>query len=156
MVSIVAPPKNWEEAILLSAVTQMNATVCFYEADEAASDYDWRSGTGGIGIRILWSGKARVQHLRAPHEFSTGYETGSDRAFRFQLDPRDSVPHLYEGFKARVLDGGRDSSLETLAFVTDSAINSSHMAVRTVELKANMRPVEWTWKLGGDGAVIPV
>lgn len=153
MASIIAPPKNWEEAILSAAVTQMNAKVCFYEAD--SDDYDWRTGSGGIGIRILWSGKARVQHLRAPHQFSTGYETGSDRAFRFQLDPGDSVPNLYEGFKARVIDGGRDSGLETLAYVVDSAINSSHMAVRTVELKANMRPMEWNWRLDENGAVIP-
>lgn len=154
MASILAAPKNWEDAILRAAIPTMNAKVCFYEA-AGEGNYDWRTGTGGVSIRILWAGKARVQHLRAPHAFSTGYETGSDRSFRFQLDPGDSVPSLYEGFKARVLDGGRDSGLESLALVVDSAINSSHMAVRTVELKANMRPVEWAWKLDADGVVIP-
>ena len=48
---------------------------------------------------------------------------------------------------------GRDSSLESLSFTVNSAINSSHMAVRTVELASNMIPIAWAWKVNEDGDV---
>lgn len=142
--SISPPPANWEEAILLGAVQFMNAEVCFYEVTN--DDFDDATDAGGAGIRLLWRGRARVQQLRAPREASSEFQQSDSRAFRFQLDPRDSVPLLYSGAKARVIAGGRDPGLEALAYVTDSAINSSHMAVRTVELTANMRPAKWTWE----------
>lgn len=152
MVSIAPPPASWEDAILNAAIPLMNAKVCFYEATD--DDYDPITGTGGQGIRVIWAGKARVQHLRAPRQFQDGVQVQVDRSFRFQLDPGDSVPHLYGGVKARVLDGGRDSSLETLAYVVDSAINSSHMAVRTIELKSNLKPVTWKWSWDPDIGVV--
>lgn len=141
--SMAPPPSNWEDAILLNAVQFMNAEVCFYEI--TGDDYIDATGTGGAQVRLIWRGKARVQQLRAPREASTEYQASDSRSFRFQLDPRDSLPTLYSGAKARVIAGGRDADLETLALVVDSAINSSHMAVRTVELTANMRPAKWAW-----------
>lgn len=143
LVSLTSPPANWEEAILNSAVQFMNAEVCFY--DSVDIPYDPITGAGGPTVQVLWRGKARVQQLRTPQEFQTDYQASSSRPFRFQLDPRDSVPELYFGVKARVLDGGRDSGLESLVYIVNSAINSSHMAVRTVELITNMRPQEWDW-----------
>lgn len=143
MASLSAPPANWEEAILLAATQFMSARVCFYEVSE--DDYDPITGEGGVTAEIVWSGKARVQQLRSPQEFATEYEASSNRTFRFQLDPRDSLPDLYQGAKARVLDGGRDAGLEHLGFTVTSAINSSHMAVRTVELMSTMRLIEWDW-----------
>ena len=151
MPSMTPPPEDWEDIILNAAVPLMNAKVCFYEGTD--DDYNPITGTGGQGIRVIWAGKARVQHLRAPRQFQDGVQVQTDRSFRFQLDPRDSVPHLYGGVQARVIDGGRDSSLETLAYVTDSAINSSHMAVRTIELKSNLKPVEWEWSWTPEGGV---
>lgn len=144
LVSIGKPPANWEEAILDTAVQFMNAEVCFYESVEEVP-YDPITGTGGVSVRVLWRGKARVQQLRTPQEFATDYQANASRPFRFQLDPRDSVPELYFGVKARVLAGGREPSLENLVYVVNSAINSSHKAVRTVELVGNMRPQPWDW-----------
>jgi len=143
LVTLKPPPSSWEDVILNSAVEFMNAEVCFYKI--VKDEWDDITQSGDIEVEVLWRGKARVQQLRAPREASTEYQSNDSRAFRFQLDPRDSVPELYSGAKARVLDGGRDSSLESLAYVVDSAINSSHMAVRTVELTANMRPAKWAW-----------
>lgn len=143
LVSLKPAPQGWEDAILDAAVQFMNAEVCFYEVE--SDDEDDITGTGSVSVRILWRGKARVQQLRSPRDSSTEYQASDSRAFRFQLDPGDSVPEVYSGTKARVLAGGRDSGLEALAFVVDSAINSSHKAVRTVELTSNMRPVNWTW-----------
>lgn len=144
LVTLKPPPASWEDAILNAAVEFMNAEVCFYEITE--DEWDDITQSGDVEVSVLWRGKARVQHMRAPREASTEYQSSDSRAFRFQLDPRDGVPALYSGAKARVLAGGRDPSLESLAFVVDSAINSSHMAVRTVELTANMRPVQWKWE----------
>lgn len=145
LVSISPPPASWEEAILIGARPLMNAEICFYETED---DRDDITGTGSVLSTIIWQGKARVQHLRAPRESGTEYQANDVRSFRFQLDPEDDPPFVYSGAKARVLNGGRDKILETLGFVVDSGVNSSHMAVRTIELKANMRPVEWGWGPG--------
>lgn len=146
LVGLRRPPRDWSDAILNSAIMFMNAEVCFYEEIPGATPYDPITGTGGsTEIRVIWSGKARVQQLRAPRDFVTSYQVNSTRFFRYQLDPGDSVPDLPQGTKSRVLLGGRDEKLESLVFVVNSAINSSHMAVRTVELAANMKPITWGW-----------
>lgn len=135
----------WEDAIHDVAVQYMNARVCFFRATRG--DYDPVTGTGGDGgIDIIFAGKARVQQLRAPREFTTPYQASASRSFRFQLDPDDGVPGLFQGVQARVIDGGRDSDLEKYIFTVNSAINSSHMAVRTVELISNMKRVDWSWE----------
>ena len=145
VVSLSPPPASWEDAILEAAVHFMNAEVCFYEPTEA-TPYDPVTGTGGVdGVNILWQGKARIQQLRSPREFQTDYQAESSRAFRYQLDPRDNPPSIGFGVKSRILNGGRDADLERLVLVTNSAINSSHMAVRTVELVSNMEFVDWAW-----------
>lgn len=147
MVSISAPPKNWEEAILIGARNFMNAKVCFYRIVDGPGEWDPITGTGGSVVEVYWSGKARVQHLRAPRDVSNEYQTNDSRSFRFQLDPADNPPMLYSTAKARVLDAGEegDPILETFAYVVDSAVNSSHMAVKTVELTSDMKPTEWSW-----------
>lgn len=151
MVSI-RRPGAWEDIILEEAKKHMNAEVCFYREVEAAP-YDPITGSGGDrGVAVFWRGRARVQHLRAPREFAESYQAESTRFFRFQVDPSEpgnSLPFLPFGVKARVLAGGRDSDLESLVFVTTSAINSSHMAVRTVELSTNMTPIDWQWSPDG-------
>lgn len=127
----------------------MNATVCFYEESGVTEAYDPITGTGGgTSINVLWSGKARVQHLGQPSQFQTSYNTESSHMFRFQLDPADNPPNISFGVKARVLNGGRDSSLESYVFVVNSAVNSSHMAVRTIELESTMEPIVWDWPVG--------
>lgn len=148
----IKPAGAWQDAILDAAKQFMNAEVCFYREVEGAP-YDPISGTGGdAGIAVFWRGKARVQHLRAPREFAEAYQAEATRFFRFQIDPSEpgnSLPKLPSGVKARVIEGGRDSDLESLVFVTNSGINSSHMAVRTVELSSNMTFIDWQWSPDG-------
>lgn len=146
MVSIGVPIVGWEDQIHAAAIQYMNARVCFYRTVGGTDDYPELGKPGAPStVEILWTGKARVQHLRAPRNDSSDYQASDSRAFRFQLDPDDNPPALYSGTKARVLDGGRDSSLENYAYTVDSAVNSSHMAVRTVELSADMKPHTWGW-----------
>jgi len=142
----ISPIQDWPESILSAAIPYMNADVCFYEESDATEPYDPITGEGGAtGINIIWRGKARVQHLAQPAQFQTAYSAGSNHYFRFQLDPQDSPPEVYFGLKARVLDGGRDDSLTEYTMVVNSAVNSSHMAVRTIELRATMEPAGWDW-----------
>lgn len=154
MVSIKPPPTSWKDAILQAARTQMNADVCFYREVSTGPKYNPVTGTGGNnGIAVFWRGKARVQHVRAPQEFEVGYQEGTSQNYLWQLDPDEpgnSVPFLPSGVKARVIAGGRNSKLESLAFVVTSDINSSHMAVNTVKLQSNMKPIEeWLWNPDG-------
>lgn len=155
--NLAPPPADWQEAILVGARQFMNGRICFFEETDAVTPYDPITGEGGAtGIRVIWAGKARIQQLRTPKEFSTGYELEASRFFRFQLDPEEvgnPIPFVPHGTLARALDGGRDSSLESLSFTVNSSINSSHMAVRTVELASNMIPIAWTWKVNEDGDV---
>ena len=146
MVSIGTPVTGWQENILDTARQFMNGEVCFYRV---VGGTDHLPEIGQVGtpatVEVLWKGKARIQHLRAPRRDSTEYQASDSRSFRFQLDPLDEPPVVYAGTKARVTNGGRDASLETYSYQVESAVNSSHMAVRTVELTADMRPHTWGW-----------
>lgn len=146
MVSIGVPIVGWQDQIREAAIPYMNARVCFYRTVGGTDDYPELGLPGSPAtVEVLWSGKARVQQIRAPRNDSSDYQASDSRSFRFQLDPQDNPPVLYSGTKGRVLDGGRDSSLENYAYTVESAVNSSHMAVRTVELSADMKPHAWGW-----------
>lgn len=156
MVNLAPPPKDWLEAISAAAKEFMGARVCFYK-DDGKGDLDPLTGSGSEGgIELIWVGPARAQQLRAPHKFSTEYQAGSSRSFRFQMDKDGGVPFLPQGVKGRVLSAGvqGDVSLERLVYSVDSAINSSTQAVRTVELTSNMRGVDWEWDVDADGNVV--
>ena len=142
----LSPIQAWEDDILDAARLYMNADVCFYEEVAGEEAYDPITGEGGSEeINVIWRGKARVQHLGQPSQYETVYNTSANHMFRFQLDPADNPPETYFGVKARVLNGGRDSGLENYVYVVNGAVNSSHMAVRTVELESTMEPIAWSW-----------
>lgn len=156
MVSLSPPPRDWTDAIADTAEMFMNARVCFFEAVVSEDDpYDPITGIGKeFEIRLLWHGKARVQHLRSPTQFATDYQAGANRAFRFQAGRNAGVPFLPEGIKARVLDSGTaNSTLELLSYVTNSAVNASHQAVTTIELTSTMRKVDWGWDVDELGVI---
>lgn len=146
MVSIGTPVVGWQDNILATARQFMTGEVCFYRVVGGREDLPeiGQPGTPAT-VEVFWRGKARIQHLRAPRRDSTEYQASDSRSFRFQLDPEDNPPALYAGTKARVLNGGRDEQLTTYAYQVESAVNSTQMAVRTVELTADMRPTTWGW-----------
>lgn len=128
-------PPNWADQIRDIAVLFMNAQVQFF-------DVTVNPAMGGVAVEtIIWSGKARVEDIRSPREGASDYQADSVRHFRFQLDPQDNPPFFNQGTLARVLDGGRNPQLELLSYVVNSSTNSSHKAVQTVELSAQMESV---------------
>lgn len=146
MVSIGTPVTGWQDIILDTARQFMTGEVCFYRVVGGKDNLPeiGQPGTPAT-VEVIWRGKARIQHIRAPRRDSTEYQASDSRSFRFQLDPLDNIPPLYVGTKARVLNGARDETLETYSYMVESAVNSSDMAVRTVELTADMRPTTWGW-----------
>lgn len=137
MVVEFKPITAWSEVILDAARPYMNAEVAFYT--QVTIPFDPRTGTPPTTeVTVLWRGKARVQQLRTPREIPAAYHLDATRAFRFQLDPLDDPPFFDQGVLARVISGGRDADLTKLQFRVNSSINSSHMAVRTIELTADM------------------
>lgn len=146
MVSIGTPVTGWQDIILDTARQFMTGEVCFYRVVGGKDNLPeiGQPGTPAT-IEIIWRGKARIQPIRAPRRDSTEYQASDSRSFRFQMDPLDEIPPLYAGTKARVLNGARDETLETYSYMVESAVNSSDMAVRTVELTADMRPTTWGW-----------
>lgn len=155
LVSLSPPPASWVDVIKDTAEMFMTARVCFFEEVEGGV-IDPIAGTGDTQIGIIWSGLARVQHLRSAQRFATDYQAEANRPFRFQLPKDSDVPFLPQGTKARVLDSGPegDPDLQGLVYVVDSAINASFQAVKTVELTSTMSPVAWSWSVDEDGAVI--
>ena len=137
MVVEFKPYTAWSEVILDAARPYMNAEVVFYT--QVTVPFDPRTRTPPTTeVTVLWRGKARVQQLRTPREIPAQYDDTATRNFRFQLDPLDEPPFFDHGTLARVVSGGRDADLPKLQMRVNSSINSSHMAVRTIELSADM------------------
>jgi hypothetical protein len=158
MVSMKPPPKNWTDAIADVAKLFMNAKVCIYETDSSESDYDPITGSGiEFKVTPIFVGSARVQKLRTPNVFATEYQAGANVAFRMQVEANSIPRFISEGAKVRILNadqyGSGDNDLEKLIFVVNSAINSSHQAVKTIELTATMREIEWNWDIDDEGNV---
>ena len=146
MVGLKPPGTAWQDVIHDTAVQFMKSYVCLFEEVSDPGDWDPRTGGGEPTVNVIWKGKARVQHISTVRPFNGDYATGDTRNFLFQLDPDDNPPaFIAHNSRWRVLHGGRDEALESLLFVADSAINSQDMAVRSVNLKATMRKVDWAW-----------
>lgn len=138
---------NWEEQVHNVLIQFMNATVQFYTETVNPSQ------GGAVTVNALWTGKARVQPLRAPRELNLGYEASGVRYFRIQVDPDDNPPFFPHGTRMRVLDAGLrgDPNLRRLVFVVNSHINASHRGVSTIEASAMMEDSGW---MGVTGIVV--
>lgn len=93
----------------------MNATARWYK--EGAHQFDT---------------PARVQHLRAPLDASSASAWATKRAIRVQIPLTDSAALIRKGWIVQFI-GGNDPALENISATVQSAINSSHAAIRTVE-----------------------
>lgn len=124
---------SWEDEIAEVAQQFMTATIEVFDVTESEDPYDPETGEGGEPVETsLYTGLARVQQIRQPRDISTNTEWGTNRNFRFQL-PYNELDVFSKGQRIRVLVSDRDASLENLIFVIQSAVNSDHRAVRTIE-----------------------
>ena len=135
----LAAQGSWSEQIAAAAEQFMNAAIEIYDPQTqvVTTPYDAVTGLGGESTPVvLWSGKARVQHLRQPQEVTTAAEWTAYRSYRFQV-PLDEVSGLIDkGMRIRVTDAGRDPSLSQMTYTIEASTNSSHAAVRTFETTA--------------------
>ena len=101
--------------------------------------------TGGTGT-VLWSGPARIQHLKNEMMPDVGFSQIGIRGVRVQIPLGGEAPFIRKGLQIVVTDGGNDVELEQLQFVITSAINSSYAWLRTIEAEVDVKSIaNSTW-----------
>jgi hypothetical protein len=103
--------------------------------DEYTNEYINDSAT------VLWSGHARIQHLRDARTPDMVITQGAIHPIRVQVPYDAELPLIRKGLQVKVTDGGEDAVLPTLQFVVRSAINSSYGWNRTIECDVDVRSV---------------
>lgn len=124
-----------------------NATIQI--VDPNVEDVEWdvytNTQTGGTKT-VLWSGPARVQHLKNDSMPTVGYSQTDIRGIRIQLPYDVELGLVRKGLQVIVTDGGSDPILEQLGFVVVSSINSSYAWNRTIECEVDLKSVsDSTW-----------
>lgn len=124
-----------------------NATIQI--VDPNVEDLEWdvysNAQTGGTKT-VMWSGQARVQHLRNDSMPVVGYSQTDIKGIRIQLPYDAELGLIRKGLQVIVTDGGSDPVLEQLGFVITSSINSSYAWNRTIECEVDLKSVaDSTW-----------
>lgn len=133
------PPRTslaWPDEIAAVATGSdfMNVTFKFYSSDKS----------------LKLTTKGRFQHKRAPLDASSATSWGTKRAGHGQV-PLDAIAgQISKGWIAQIGPGVddrtgaaiplRDPTLALVSFTVQSAVNSSHAALRTVELISELTP----------------
>lgn len=117
---------DWSDEIAEDAVGEMNGAICIYDPP-STTPVIGPVNVGDVGRR------ARIQNMRIPRPTTNADEWEVNRAIRFQIEILAGDPPLRKGMVVRVTDGGKDPSLVNFAFIIETAVNSSHAALRTIE-----------------------
>lgn len=125
----------------------MNGTIQIIDPDLADQQWDeWTNEYTGSSATVLWSGPARIQHLRNERGPMVGYTDSSIRGIRFQIPIDGYAGFIRKGLQVIVTDGGNDSELEQLQFIVTSSVNSSYAWLRTIEAEVDAKSVaDSTW-----------
>ncbi len=118
------PTADWAAEIGAAAEAQMNATANFYTTTKIPKE--------APTLTLLFSTKARVQQIRRPLDIISGEQWGNRRSVRVQIPLSATSSLIEKGLVVRIL-GGNDPALAKVTLIVQSAINSSHAAVRTIE-----------------------
>jgi hypothetical protein len=136
----------------------MNGSIQIIDPDVENSTWDpWTNQYTGGTSTVLWSGPARIQHLKNETLPDVGFSQVSIRGIRVQIPLGGEAPFIRKGLQIIVTDGGNDVELEQLQFVISSAINSSYAWLRTIEAEVDVKSVaNSTWsgvagKVSSDG-----
>jgi len=162
------PPKLSDPFAIIGREAEklMNIVVDVYDPDSANEiPYDSETDTGGYTpLTLVLTTKARMQHLRVPHEANIAGEWVTKRAIRFQIPlanghatypdegtlpdsgtyPSETVfpsfggKALRKGFVVRVQGSVKQPYSVTFGFIVLSVINSSHAAVCTIECMSEL------------------
>lgn len=124
-----------------------NATIQI--VDPNVEDLEWdvysNAQTGGTKT-VIWSGQARVQHLKNDSMPVVGYSQTDIKGIRIQLPYDAELGLIRKGLQIIVTDGGSDPVLEQLGFVITSSVNSSYAWNRTIECEVDLKSVaDSTW-----------
>jgi hypothetical protein len=116
-----------------TALPWMNGSIQIIDPNTEDASWDaWTNEyvSGGSGT-VLWSGPARIQHLKSEILSEVGFSENGVRKIRLQII---------------VTDGGNDTELEQLLFVVTSSVNSSYAWLRTIEAEVDVKSVaNSTW-----------
>lgn len=126
----------------LAARQWMNASIQIVDPNTGESTWDeWTNEETGGEPTVLWSGPARIQHLKSETLPNVGFSQESIRGIRVQVPIDVDAGFIRKGLQIVVTDGGNDYELEQLQFVVSSAINSSYAWLRTIECDVDTKSV---------------
>lgn len=107
---------------------------------------EWTNTETGGEPTVLWSGAARIQHLKSETNPDVGFSETSVRGIRVQVPLDVEAGFIRNGLQIVVTDGGNDYELEQLQFTITSAINSSYAWGRTIECEVDVKSIaNSTW-----------
>lgn len=119
-----------------------NASIEIVDPNIETAEWDpWTNEQTAGSSTVLWSGPARIQHLKNESLPTVGFSEISVRGIRVQIPLDESTGFIRKGLQVIVTDGGNDSQLEQLQFVITSAINSSYAWLRTIEAEVDVKSV---------------
>lgn len=124
-----------------------NATIQIIDPNVEDVEWDVYTNTQSAGTpTVIWSGPARVQHLKASATPDVAYSQTDIRGIRIQLPMDAEIGLIRKGLQVVVTNGGSDTVLEQLGFVVRSSINSSYAWGRTIECDVDLKSVaNSTW-----------
>jgi hypothetical protein len=124
-----------------------NATIQIIDPNVGDVEWDVYTNTQSSGTpTVLWSGKARVQHLSQNRTPDVAYSQTDIRGIRIQLPYDAELGLIRKGLQVVVTDGGSDPVLEQLGFVVRASVNSSYAWNRTIECDVDLKSVaDSTW-----------
>lgn len=124
-----------------------NATIQIVDPNVENVEWDVYTNTQQAGTpTVIWSGPARIQHLKSERTPDAAYSQTAIRGIRIQLPYNAEIGLVRKGLQVVVTDGGSDPVLEQLGFVVQSAINSSYAWGRTIECEVDLKSVaDSTW-----------
>lgn len=125
----------------------MNATIQIVDPNTGDATWnEWTNTETGGTPTVIWSGPARIQHLKNMSTPDVGYSQVGIRGIRLQVPIDASAGFIRKGLQVIVTDGGNDYELEQLSFVITSAINSSYAWIRTIEAEVDVKSIaNSTW-----------
>jgi hypothetical protein len=137
-------PGDWPAVIENIAKRYRRAIISvFNPSDVLDTRYNPLADTGGKStmVAVIENRAARIVPISVPREFEGKQEWATKEFFHVQIELLGADPLLTKGLILRVVDGGKDATLEQYAFTVISAVNSSDAALRTIKCVSGMIPV---------------